>query len=133
MKHVSYLRVSTERQGRSGLGLEAQRATVAAKIAEPLIAEYVETESGRNDERPVLREALAACKRERATLVVAKLDRLSRDTKFILTIVDSGVAVKFLDFPDIPDGAVGRLMLTAPFLLATNTSAGICEIALSSQ
>ena len=101
MKHISYLRVSTERQGRSGLGLEAQRDSVAKYLnGRELIAEFVETESGRNDERPVLRKALAACKREKATLVVAKLDRLARSVHLISGLMESGVKFVVCDLPE---------------------------------
>jgi DNA invertase Pin-like site-specific DNA recombinase len=114
---VSYLRVSTARQGASGLGLEAQRETVAGYLtghAGTLVEEFVETESGGKGtgERPQLRAALAACKRLGASLVVAKLDRLSRDVRMLLALVDDGVAVRFVDFPDLPEGASGRLILT---------------------
>jgi DNA invertase Pin-like site-specific DNA recombinase len=90
MKVVSYLRVSTTGQGRSGLGLEAQRESIARfATAEglELLAEFVEVETGKGadaiDRRPVLREALAKAKKARASVVVAKLDRLSRDVAFI--------------------------------------------------
>jgi DNA invertase Pin-like site-specific DNA recombinase len=84
---VSYLRVSTSRQGQSGLGLEAQRKAVLDYLNGGnwrLIGEYVEVESGANDERPKLAEALARCRLHNAVLVIAKLDRLSRDAHFLL-------------------------------------------------
>jgi DNA invertase Pin-like site-specific DNA recombinase len=102
-KWVSYLRVSTERQGESGLGLEAQRAAVAAYLnggSWRLEAEFVETESGkRSDNRPQLAAALAACKKLKAKLVVAKLDRLSRNLAFIAALMDSGVEFVAVDNP----------------------------------
>jgi DNA invertase Pin-like site-specific DNA recombinase len=76
------------------------------------VASYTEIESGRRKARPELAKALAACKKNKAKLVVAKLDRLSRDTKFLLTLVDSGVEVLFCDLPDIGTGAMARFMLT---------------------
>jgi DNA invertase Pin-like site-specific DNA recombinase len=87
-RQVSYLRVSTERQGDSGLGLQAQRAAVNNYLnggSWRLEAEFVETESGKRSDRhrPQLRAALAACKKHKAKLVVAKLDRLSRNAAFI--------------------------------------------------
>lgn len=114
-KFVAYYRVSTERQGRSGLGLEAQQAKVREFLnggSWDLVDTYTEVESGKRADRPELLNALAACRKRKATLVVAKLDRLARNTKFLLTVLDSGVPVTFCDLPQVPDGAVGRFMLT---------------------
>ena len=85
MRLVAYYRVSTDRQGQSGLGLDAQRSTVAASVAGRggLAAEVTEVESGRRDDRPELRRALELCRERRATLVIAKLDRLARSVSFI--------------------------------------------------
>jgi DNA invertase Pin-like site-specific DNA recombinase len=102
-KIVSYLRVSTVRQGASGLGLEAQRATVAdfCRRGEFTLAkEYVEIESGRNNMRPVLEKAVAHARRIGATLLVAKLDRLSRSVQFIATVLNSGCEFRAADVPD---------------------------------
>ena len=97
-KWISYLRVSTDRQGVSGLGLEAQRKAVADYLNGgkwTLAAEFVEVESGkRSDNRPQLAAALAACKRLRAKLVVAKLDRLSRNVAFIAVLMGLGRRVR---------------------------------------
>ena len=85
-KWVSYLRVSTDRQGKSGLGLEAQRAAVDNYLNGgqwTLAAEYVEVEGGKRNDRPQLAAALALCKKLKAKLVVAKLDRLSRNLAFL--------------------------------------------------
>ena len=102
-KWVSYLRFSTDRQGESGLGLEAQRNAVADYLNGgkwTLAAEFVEIESGkRSDNRPQLAAALAACKKQRAKLVVAKLDRLSRNMAFIATMMNSGVEFVAVDNP----------------------------------
>lgn len=97
-KMVAYLRVSTQQQGRSGLGLEAQRAAIA-RFAEThgieLVGEYLEVETGKGadamDRRPVLKAALAEARRCKAPLVVAKLDRLSRDVAFIATLMATRV------------------------------------------
>jgi len=127
--HVAYYRVSTDRQGQSGLGLEAQRAAVQQHRAgvQP-DAEFTEVESGRKADRPQLEAALAYARKHKATLVVAKLDRLARDVKLILTIVDSGVQVKFIDLPDIDTSSpVGRLMLTVMASLAEFEAARIGE------
>jgi DNA invertase Pin-like site-specific DNA recombinase len=114
-KFVSYLRVSTDKQGRSGLGLEAQREAVARYLnggSWTLAAEYVETESGKRSDRPKLAAALAHAKAIGATVVFAKLDRLARNTKLLLTLVESGVDLVFCDLPQVPPGAMGRFFLT---------------------
>jgi DNA invertase Pin-like site-specific DNA recombinase len=102
-KIVSYLRVSTDRQGRSGLGLEGQRAAVESYVkrtGSTVAREFVEVESGRHDDRPKLAEALAFARRAKATLCVAKLDRLSRSVRFIAQVLDSGVEFAAADMPD---------------------------------
>lgn len=117
MKYVSYCRVSTEQQGQSGLGLDAQRTAVenyvCARSGE-LVASFVEVESGRVRERPELCNALAECKRQKATLVVGKLDRLARDARYFLEILDSSkVHIAFADLPDVsPNTSEGRMLLT---------------------
>jgi DNA invertase Pin-like site-specific DNA recombinase len=102
-KFVSYLRVSTAKQGRSGLGLEAQRAAIAEYLNGGQwkhVAEFIEVESGRNDERPKLREALHRAKVTGARLVIAKLDRLSRNVRFIAELQESKVQFVCADMPE---------------------------------
>jgi Resolvase, N terminal domain len=92
-KWISYLRVSTDRQGKSGLGIEAQRNAVAEYLNGgnwSLVKEFVEVESGKNTERPKLAEAIKACRVYGAKLVIAKLDRLSRDASFLLGLEKAG-------------------------------------------
>jgi len=100
---VAYYRVSTDRQGRSGLGLEAQREAVQrhmASVGGTLLAEHTEIETGKRNDRPELAKALAACRRRRgARLVIAKLDRLSRNVAFIATLMDSNVEFIAVDNP----------------------------------
>lgn len=99
---IAYLRVSTARQGESGLGLEAQRATVEAFARQQggqIAAEYVEVESGKRSDRPELAKALAAARKGRATLLIAKLDRLARNVAFIATMMDAGVDFVACDQP----------------------------------
>jgi DNA invertase Pin-like site-specific DNA recombinase len=110
---ITYLRVSTQQQGRSGLGLEAQRQAVASYLGSNgcrIIGEYVEVESGRRSDRPQLDAALTAARMKQVPLVVAKVDRLTRSLSFLLKLLDAGVDVRFADLPQI-EGATGRFML----------------------
>ena len=100
-KYVAYYRVSTDRQGQSGLGLDAQRAAVAKHIAAAeLVAEFTEVESGRKNDREQLAAALATAKKAKATLVIAKLDRLARNVHFISGLLESGVPFVCADMPE---------------------------------
>lgn len=115
-RFVSYLRVSTERQGRSGLGLEAQRQTVETYLNGgqwELTAEVVEVESGAKSDRPRLEEAIELCRAYGATLIVAKLDRLARDAHFLLGLQKAGVRFIAADNPQANDLTVGILALVA--------------------
>jgi DNA invertase Pin-like site-specific DNA recombinase len=98
---IAYYRVSTDRQGRSGLGLDAQRSAVAGFVAGrgELAAEFTEVESGRKNERPQLAAALDLCRRQRATLVIAKLDRLARNVAFVARLMESGAEFVAVDNP----------------------------------
>jgi DNA invertase Pin-like site-specific DNA recombinase len=101
-KFVSYLRVSTARQGASGLGLEAQRAAVAGYLNGgdwTLVQELVEIESGKRNDRPALTCAIRLCRKHRATLVIAKLDRLARNVAFISNLMESGIEFVAVDMP----------------------------------
>jgi DNA invertase Pin-like site-specific DNA recombinase len=114
-KFISYLRVSTDKQGRSGLGLEAQREAVTRYLNGgnwTVVAEYVETESGKRSDRPKLAAALSHARAIGATLVFAKLDRLTRNVDLLRTLVASGVDLVFCDLPHVPPGAMGRFLLT---------------------
>ena len=86
-QYVAYLRVSTQKQGYSGLGLEAQREIIQKYLRDKIpVAEFVEIESGRKKDRPKLKEALSLCRKTEATLIVAKLDRLARNVSFLSNI-----------------------------------------------
>lgn len=114
--YVSYLRVSTDRQGRSGLGLEAQRWAVTDYLDGgrwTLISELVEIESGARNDRPRLAEALALCRLHGATLLIAKLDRLSRDAHFLLGLQKAGVRFVAADMPEANEMVVGIMAVVA--------------------
>ena len=116
MRIIGYERVSTARQGASGLGIEAQRQAIdgfAAQRGATLIARFTEVESGRNPDRPELGKALHLAKVTGATLVIAKLDRLSRNAAFLLTLRDSGVRFAAVDLPEANDLTVGIMALVA--------------------
>jgi DNA invertase Pin-like site-specific DNA recombinase len=115
-KWISYLRVSTDRQGRSGLGVEAQRASVTDFLNGgrwKLIQEFVEVESGKRGDRPQLEAALAACRLHGAKLVIAKLDRLSRDAHFLLGLEKAGVDFVAADNPTANRLTVGIMAMVA--------------------
>jgi DNA invertase Pin-like site-specific DNA recombinase len=115
-KYVSYCRVSTQQQGRSGLGLEAQKRAVQQHLAGGrgrIVAEYVEIESGKKASRPKLADALKACRVHGATLIIAKLDRLARDAHFLLGLQKDGVDFVAADMPDANRLTVGILALIA--------------------
>src|SRR3954470_20858431 len=116
MRTVAYYRVSTDKQGRSGLGLDAQKAAVKAFLdgkGWPSLAEFAEVESGRRGDRPELAKALEACRLYRATLVIAKLDRLSRNASFLLSLRDAGVEFVACDMPEANRLTVGIMALMA--------------------
>lgn len=99
---VSYLRVSTQRQGQSGLGIEAQRSAVeqyVASVRGTLLDEHIEVESGSKAGRPILMQSIAQAKRSGAILVIAKLDRLARNVAFVSALMETGVEFVAVDFP----------------------------------
>jgi len=115
-KFVSYLRVSTDKQGKSGLGLEAQRHAVATFLNGgewKLLEEFVEVESGKRNDRPQLAKALAACRIHGAVLVVAKIDRLARNAAFLLNLQSAGVEFVACDMPSANRLVVGILAMVA--------------------
>lgn len=133
---VAYYRVSTDRQGQSGLGLDAQRLRIhelAAARGAVLVAEFTEIESGRKNHRPVLAQALAAARKLRAAVVVAKLDRLARDAEFVLRLSreaeTNGLAgFLFCDLPEIDaTTSAGRLILSVMASVAEFESRRISE------
>jgi DNA invertase Pin-like site-specific DNA recombinase len=116
VKWISYLRVSTDRQGQSGLGIEAQRNSVAEYLNGgkwSLIKEYTEIESGKRTDRPQLAEAIKACRAYGAKLVIAKLDRLSRDAHFLLGLEKAGIDFVAADMPNANRLTVGIMAMVA--------------------
>ncbi len=103
MRHfISYLRVSTDKQGEQGHGISAQRQSIQNHLAADsgeLLDEYVEVESGKKNDRPELQKAISRCKMSRATLIIAKLDRLSRNLAFIANLMDAGIDFVACDNP----------------------------------
>ena len=104
MKYVTYLRVSTQKQGARGLGIEAQRKMCADFIKAhngEVLQEFIDVESGTHRDRPGLLQAIACCKKNGTPLVVAKLDRLARDVEFCFKVVNTGIEIHFVDMPTI--------------------------------
>ena len=116
-KFVSYLRVSTDRQGDSGLGLEAQREGVARYAASgewEQVTEYVEVMSGKRSDRPKLKEAIAAARKYRATLIMAKMDRLGRKASYVLHLLDTaGIDFRFAESPHASQLEIGVRAIVA--------------------
>jgi DNA invertase Pin-like site-specific DNA recombinase len=115
MKYVGYYRVSTQKQGNSGLGLEAQKSAVKnyLKHGDELIEEFQEIESGKKNNRPQLHRAIDYCKENNAILLIAKLDRLSRNAGFIYTLRDSNVDFVCADMPDASKVTIGIMAVLA--------------------
>jgi DNA invertase Pin-like site-specific DNA recombinase len=104
-KAIAYFRVSTSKQGHSGLGLEAQRESVhifSQAYGYEIVEEFIEIESGKNDSRPILQKALARSKKIGGCLVIAKLDRLARSVSFISQLMDAKTDFRATDYPDAP-------------------------------
>ena len=131
MKHyIAYYRVSTKKQGESGLGMEAQQYAVRSflKAGDAIAAEYVEVESGKRDTRLQLRAAIGHAKRLRGTLLIAKLDRLSRNAGFIFALRDSGVDFVCADMPDANTLTIGIFAVLAQHereLISSRTRAAL--------
>lgn len=132
-KFVAYYRVSTDRQGRSGLGLDAQRSAVTGFLNGgnwSLVAEYVEVESGKRADRPQLAAAIAACRVHGAQLVIAKLDRLARNVAFVSALMEAGVEFIAVDMPLANRLTVHVLAAVAEHeaaMISTRTKAALAE------
>ena len=131
MKYVIYYRVSTDKQGQSGLGLEAQQQQVKtylqSKPDAEVLSEYVEVDSGKKVDREKLIEAVAHAKKAKAILLVAKLDRVARNVKLFLELLDQ-VQIEFTDLPSLGNGTSdSRLVLTQLSAIAEWEAAKISE------
>jgi len=131
MKAIAYYRVSTAKQGRSGLGLEAQQHAVNEYLRSSgadLVAEFQEVESGSKDNRPELQKALRKCRLTGATLLIAKLDRLSRNRRFLMELSDSSINFVCCDMPEANNFTVGLLACLADYerqLISERTKAAL--------
>lgn len=131
MQFVAYYRVSTAKQGRSGLGLEAQQDSVGNYVANhggELLEQFIEVESGKHDDRPELGRALRRCLLTGSTLVIAKLDRLSRDVAFIANLQKSKVDFVCVDMPEANTLTIGMMSVLAQYereLISERTKAGL--------
>jgi DNA invertase Pin-like site-specific DNA recombinase len=124
-RFVAYYRVSTAQQGRSGLGLDAQKTAVLGYLNGgrwTLCEEFTEVESGKRSDRPQLSRALSACRLRKATLVIAKLDRLARNVHFISGLMESGVDFVAVDLP-----TANRLTVHIMAAMAEHEAAAISE------
>lgn len=130
-KFVAYYRVSTVKQGVSGLGLEAQQDAVRKYLEGghwQMVAEFTEIESGKRNDRPKLAEALALCRVYGATLVIAKLDRLARNVAFVSNLMDSDVDFTAVDFPQANRLTIHILAAVAEHeavMISARTKAGL--------
>lgn len=131
MKYVAYYRVSTVKQGQSGLGLEAQKAAVVDYLKSntgELVTEYTEIQSGSKNNRPELQAALRQCRLTGATLLIAKLDRLSRNRSFLMNVQDSSVQFVACDMPEANHFTVGLMACLADYerqLISERTTAAL--------
>src|SRR5262245_43003212 len=132
-RFVAYFRVSTARQGKSGLGLEAQRDAVATYLnggAWSQVADFTEVESGKHSDRPELTKAMQACRLYGAKLIIAKLDRLSRDAHFLLGLEKAGVDFVAADMPTANRLTVGIMAMVAEEerrMISARTKAALAE------
>ena len=132
-KFISYLRVSTAKQGMSGLGLEAQRASVQAHLNGGnwrIVSEVIEVESGKDNERPELAKALRLCRLHGATLLVAKLDRLSRNVAFLSNLMESKVKFTAADMPEADETHLHMMAVFAQHearMISTRTKAALAQ------
>jgi DNA invertase Pin-like site-specific DNA recombinase len=132
-RFVAYRRVSTKQQGASGLGLEAQERMICdyiASVGGHTIGTFTEVESGKRADRPELRKALALARKSRATLLVAKLDRLARNVAFVSALMESGVDFRAADFPEANRLMVHILAAVAEYearLISERTKAGLAS------
>lgn len=116
-KYIAYYRVSTDKQGDKGLGIESQKSIVENYLRGIGIVDesFTEVESGKNNERPMLQKAIETCKATNSTLIIAKLDRLSRNVSFIMSLRDSGVDFVCCDIPEANTLTIGIMAVWAQY------------------
>jgi DNA invertase Pin-like site-specific DNA recombinase len=129
---VAYFRVSTQQQGRSGLGLDAQRTAVNAFLGDrgTIVAHFTDVESGKKADRPQLQAAIACAKHQQAILLIAKLDRLTRNVAFIFALRDSGVEFVCADMPEANTLTIGVMATVAQYereLIGERTKKALAE------
>ena len=132
VRYVAYYRVSTARQGASGLGLSAQRTGVSSFLRGrgQVLAEFTDVESGRRNDRPELMRAIARCKAEGAVLLIAKLDRLTRNVAFIFALRDSGAQFVCADMPEantLPIGVMATMAQHEREVISDRTKKALAE------
>lgn len=131
IKFVAYYRVSTDKQGKSGLGLEAQQEAVSTHLAHcggEIIEHFTEIESGKKNDRPELERALRKCRLTGATLVIARLDRLSRNASFLMSLMDSKAKFVYADMPEANNFTVQIMAVMAEYeskLISERTKAAL--------
>lgn len=132
-KYVAYYRVSTQKQGRSGLGLDSQRESVAGHVAAvngSLVTEFTEIETGKRADRPQLAKALAQCRVQNAVLIVAKLDRLARNVAFVSRLLETGCEFVAVDFPQANRFMIHMLAAVGEYeakLISERTKAALAQ------
>jgi len=133
MNYVCYYRVSTQKQSISGLGLESQKSIITNFINpdDKIISEFTEIESGKNRNRIELEKAIQLCKKEKAALIVAKLDRLARDVEFLFKIVNTGIDIKFCDMQIMNTLTLGLFATISQYereLISSRTKSALKEL-----
>jgi DNA invertase Pin-like site-specific DNA recombinase len=130
MKYIAYYRVSTKEQGKSGLGIDAQKTSVHSFAKDAILAEFTEVESGKNDNRTELKKAIQLAQTTNSTLIIAKIDRLSRNLTFISNLMDSKVKFLAVDMPEANEFTIhifAALAQQERKVISTRTKSALAE------